>query len=171
MGESITSIPALFRMIVDPGPLARGPARAKLGGGLLLLAARLWLAWPFLHSGMLRMEHWSSQAFLFEAVHPVPFLAPAVAAVVTTAAELILPVALALGVMARPAALGLAVMAAAIYFVIGQTPAGLENGIAVASEQFPWMAVGLALAASGAGALSIDARLDRRLARKATAAS
>jgi putative oxidoreductase len=41
--------------------------------------------------------------------------------------------------------------------VIGQTPEGIENGIAVASEQFPWMAVGLAIAVVGAGPLSIDA--------------
>ena len=149
--------------LFDPGPVARWSLPAGLAGGLALLAARLWLGWAFFSAGLTRVSNWGSQSFLFESIHPVPFLPPEVAAPVTTAAELLLPVALALGLLARPAALGLAVMAATIYFVVGQTPQGLENGIALAEEQFPWIAVGLLLAAVGPGPLSLDALAKRRI--------
>ena len=158
-------LPGWLRWVVAPGPIGgrieAWPPAGRWVGAAVLLAARLWLAWPFFHSGMLRIAHWSSQAYLFENVHPLPGLPPILAAVVTTTAELALPVALALGLLARPAALGLAVMAATIYFVIGQTPQGIENGIALASEQVPWMIVGLALTLTGGGPASLDAALFR----------
>lgn len=152
----------LTRLALHPGPVARWSQPAWMLGGLLLLAARLWLGWAFLSAGLHRLSTWGSQGFLFGSVHPVPYLEAEVAAVVTTAAELLLPTALILGLLTRPAALGLAIMAATIYFVVGQTPEGIENGIALASEQFPWMAVGLGIAALGAGPLSLDALLRRR---------
>lgn len=161
----MAELPSWARSLIGPGPLGgwleRRPLAGRLVGALVLLAARLWLAWPFFHSGTLRVGNWSGQAFLFSEVHPVPFLPPDLAALVTTAAELALPLALALGLLTRPAALGLAAMAASIYFVIGQTPEGLENGIAVAAEQLPWMAVGLALVVSGGGPASADALILR----------
>ncbi|GGB23129.1 hypothetical protein GCM10011505_00430 [Tistrella bauzanensis] len=139
------------------------------GNGLLigaaLLALRLWLARPFFQAGMLRVEHWPSQTFLFGDIHPLPGLDPLFAAIVTTGAELTLPVLLALGLFARPAALGLAVMAAMIYLVVGQTPQGMENGIAVASEQLPWIAAGLIITIAGAGRLSLDRLLARGYGR------
>lgn len=153
----------LATLVLDPGPIAQLPALSRMGGGVLLLAGRVWLGLAFFSSGLTRVAHWGSQNFLFENIHPVPFLSADVAAVVTTGAELLLPVALVLGFLARPAALGLAVMAAAIYFVIGQTPEGIQNGIAVASEQVPWMAVGLAIAVLGAGPFSMDALASRAL--------
>lgn len=154
------------RLVLDPGPVARWSQPGRTLGGLAQLAARFWLGWAFLTTGLHRVETWGSQAFLFGSVHPVPFLPAEVAAVVTTGAELLLPTLLILGLLARPAALGLAAMAATIYFVVGRTPEGLENGIALASEQFPWMAVGLALAALGAGPFSLDALLRRLLPRR-----
>lgn len=156
----------LAAQVLDPGPVDRLPALSRIGGGLLLLAGRVWLGLAFLSSGLTRVDHWGSQNFLFTSIHPVPFLPADVAAVVTTGAELLLPAALIVGLLARPAALGLAVMAAAIYFVIGQTPEGMENGIAIASEQVPWMAVGLAITVFGAGPFSIDALVSRALGGK-----
>ncbi|MEX2630576.1 MAG: DoxX family protein [Tistlia sp.] len=152
--------------LLDPGPVARWPQPGRVLGGLALLALRLWLGWAFLKTGLHRLDSWSSQPFLFRSVHPVPLLEAEVAALVTTGAELLLPVALMLGLLARPAALGLAVMAATIYFVVGQTPEGLENGIALAAEQFPWMAAGLLVAALGAGPLSLDALVRPRLVQR-----
>lgn len=162
----MTDIKRIAILALHPGSAAGWALPAKIPAGLLLLAGRLWLGWAFLSSGLTRVSHWGSQGFLFRSVHPVPFLPADVAAVVTTAAELLLPCALILGLLARPAAFGLAVMAATIYFVIGQTPEGIENGIAIASEQFPWMIIGLAIAALGAGPLSLDAIVARRLAEK-----
>lgn len=170
----MVELPRWARAVVAPGPVGgwidRQPFAGRLVGAVLLLVARLWLAWPFFHSGTLRVGNWSGQAFLFTEIHPVPFLTPALAAWVTTAAELALPVALALGLLTRPAALGLAVMAASIYFVIGQTPQGLENGLSVASEQFPWMAVGLLLVVTGGGPAAFDAILARLPIWRATPA-
>lgn len=156
-------------LVLDPGPAARWPQPARLVGGLVLLVARFWLGWAFLQTGLHRLSTWGSQDFLFSSIHPVPFVPAAIAAPVTTAAELVLPVALILGLLARPAALGLAAMAAVIYFVVGQTPQGIENGIAIAAEQFPWMAVGLLLALLGAGPFSLDALLQRWVGKRAPA--
>lgn len=159
----MANVMRLTGLALDAGPATGWAPPVKLLGGLVLLAGRLWLGWAFLSSGLTRVSHWSSQHYLFSSVHPVPFLPADVAAVVTTGAELLLPCALILGLLARPAALGLAIMAATIYFVIGQTPEGMENGIAIASEQVPWMAVGLAITVLGAGPLSLDALAGRWL--------
>lgn len=165
----MTEFARALRLVLDPGPVERWPQPAWSLGALALLAARLWLGWAFLRTGLHRLESWGSQDFLFRSVHPVPFLEAELAALVTTTAELLLPAALILGLLARPAALGLAVMAATIYFVVGRTPEGLENGIALASEQVPWIAVGLALALLGAGPLSLDSLIRRRLWSRAPA--
>lgn len=122
----------------------------------LLVIPRIWLAVPFLAAGTTRLGNWGSQGFLFEHIHPVPFLDPGLAAVFTTAGETVLSVLLVLGLFGRFAALGLAVMAAVIYFVVGQTPEGVDNGIALATEQIPWIAVGLLLFVTGPGRLSLD---------------
>ncbi|SMF17371.1 putative oxidoreductase [Tistlia consotensis] len=165
----MTDVLRLARFALDPGPTARWSQPGALIAGLVLLAARLWLGWAFLMTGLHRVMTWDSQAFLFMSVHPVPYVPAEIAAPLTTTAELVLPSLLIAGLLARPAALGLMVMAATIYFVIGQTPEGMENGIALASEQFPWMAVGLAIAAVGAGQLSLDALARSRLGRRSPA--
>ena len=67
----------------------------------LLAALRLWLAWPFFHTGMLRVERWSTQTFLFGDIHPLPGVDPWIAALLTTTAELTLPVLLAVGLAGR----------------------------------------------------------------------
>ena len=138
----------------------RGPADTPIGAiwvsSLFLLGARVWLALPFWNAGTTRLESWSNQPFLFEWIHPVPFLSPTVAAYLTTVGEIVLPILLVLGLLGRFAGLGLAVMAATIYFIVGQTDLGIENGIAIASEQVPWMVVGLVLFIIGPGRISLD---------------
>lgn len=115
----------------------------------LLVVARLFLAIPFLKSGLSRVNSWSAQSYLFEYEHPLPLVSPTVAAYLTTGLEVVLPVALALGVLARFAGLGLGVMAATIYFVIG-------GDFAVAHEQIPWMIVALVVFVLGPGRISLD---------------
>lgn len=138
-----------------------GPA--AWGVSAVLLAARVWLATPFFKAGMARVEGWDRQAMLFEWIHPVPFLAPSVAAVVTTVGELTLSILLVVGLLGRLSGLGLAVMAATIFFIVGQTPEGQENGIAIAAEQLPWMFVGLAIFAVGPGRIAVDQLIQRWL--------
>ncbi len=98
---------------------------AKLQCGfipLLLLFCRLWVAWVFFNSGLLKFNSWDSTLYLFEMEYQVPLIPWELAAYMGTAAELILPVFLALGLFTRPMA--------AILFVF--------NIIAVASYPLLW---------------------------------
>ena len=71
---------------------------------LLLLFCRLWVAWVFFNSGLTKIASWDSTLFLFEYEYQVPILPWELAAYLGTAAELILPVFLALGLISRPMA-------------------------------------------------------------------
>lgn len=71
------------------------------------LAIRLYVAWIFFKSGLLKIQSWESTLALFEYEFAVPLLPPHLAAVFGTAAELGLPVLLALGLAGRFAALAL----------------------------------------------------------------
>lgn len=88
----------------------------------LLLFTRLWVAWVFFKSGMVKFSSWDSTLYLFEYEYQVPVIPWQLAAYSGTAAELILPVFLALGLFTRPMAL--------ILFVF--------NIIAVASYPLLW---------------------------------
>ena len=74
---------------------------------LTLLGFRLYVAWAFFASGLTKVKSWSSTLSLFEDEYVVPILSPELAAYLGTAAELVLPVLLAVGLLTRPAALGL----------------------------------------------------------------
>lgn len=74
---------------------------------LLLLGFRLYVAKVFLFSGLTKIQSWSTTLDLFRYEYAVPLLSAEVAAWLGTAAELILPVFLALGLLTRPAALAL----------------------------------------------------------------
>ncbi|MDA0150037.1 DoxX family protein [Vibrio sp. LaRot3] len=71
---------------------------------LLLLFCRLWVAWVFFNSGLVKIASWDSTLYLFELEYQVPLLPWELAAYMGTAAELILPVFLALGLLTRPMA-------------------------------------------------------------------
>lgn len=124
-------------------------------------AGRYWLGLIFFRSGFGRATDWSSQEFLFESIHPLPGIPPNIAAVVTTAGELILPILLWLGFAQRLAALGLFVMTAVIQFIVAQTPEGIENKIGNL-EHYAWMVGFLLLAARKPSILTLDFWLCRR---------
>lgn len=71
---------------------------------LLLLFCRLWVAWVFFNSGMTKIASWDSTLYLFEYEYQVPILPWTLAAYLGTAAELILPAFIALGLLTRPMA-------------------------------------------------------------------
>ncbi|WP_394154749.1 DoxX family protein [Vibrio maritimus] len=71
---------------------------------LLLLFCRLWVAWVFFNSGLTKIASWDSTLYLFELEYQVPILPWELAAYMGTAAELILPVFVALGLLTRPMA-------------------------------------------------------------------
>ncbi len=56
-----------------------------------ILAMRLWVAWVFFKSGLLKMNSWDSTMYLFENEYAVPLLSPEMAAYMGTAAELTVP--------------------------------------------------------------------------------
>lgn len=69
---------------------------------LLLLFCRLWVAWVFFNSGLVKIASWDSTLYLFEYEYQVPILPWQLAAYMGTAAELILPIFVALGLLTRP---------------------------------------------------------------------
>jgi putative oxidoreductase len=74
---------------------------------LLDLGIRLWVAKFFFQSGLVKISSWASTLALFENEYEVPLLPPELAAYLGTAAELVLPVLLVLGLFSRPVALAL----------------------------------------------------------------
>jgi putative oxidoreductase len=126
---------------------------------LLFLAIRLWMAEIFFRSGLLKIQNLSGAVFLFTDVHPVPFLAPWLAAYLVTAIELICPTLLALGLAARLAALPMLAMALVIQFVVGSADAAFH-----VTEHYYWMFLLAVIITKGPGRLSLDHLLARRLA-------
>ncbi|MDO9006644.1 MAG: DoxX family protein [Thiobacillus sp.] len=119
------------------------------------LAIRCYVSWVFFKSGLLKIQSWESTLTLFEYEYAVPLLSPHLAAVLGTAAELGLPVLVALGLLGRPAAFALFVFN--IVAVISYPD--LSDG----GKQFHvlW---GLLLAVTmthGSGCLSLDALIRR----------
>lgn len=72
-----------------------------------ILAVRLWVAWVFFKSGLLKINSWDSTMYLFEYEYSVPLLSPEIAAYMATAAELTLPLLLAFGLAGRFGAIAL----------------------------------------------------------------
>ncbi|EJL7832551.1 DoxX family protein [Vibrio vulnificus] len=67
----------------------------------VLLFCRLWVAWVFFNAGLSKIASWDSTLYLFEFEYQVPILPWEFAAYLATAAELSLPLLLALGVFTR----------------------------------------------------------------------
>lgn len=125
---------------------------------LVLLSIRLWMANIFIRSGLLKIQDLSAAAFLFAEVHPVPFLAPWLAAYLVTAIEIVCPALLVLGLATRLAALPMFVMALVIQFVVGaQDPAFYVV------EHYYWMFLLATIVTIGPGRLSVDHLLTRHL--------
>ena len=68
---------------------------------VFLLVLRLWLAKVFFLSGLTKIQSWETTLMLFEYEYAVPLLSPYFAAVLATIAELIIPIALVLGLFTR----------------------------------------------------------------------
>ncbi|MFT7179596.1 MAG: putative oxidoreductase, partial [Oceanospirillaceae bacterium] len=74
---------------------------------VFLLVLRLWLGWVFISAGLTKFNHWDSTLFLFEYEYQVPLIPWQLAAYVGTAAEVILPMFVVIGLITRPMALAL----------------------------------------------------------------
>lgn len=123
---------------------------------IALLAARLYLFEVFFRSGLTKIRDWDATLFLFNEEYHVPILPPELAAWMGTGGELVFSSMLAMGLLTRPAALGLFVvnlMAAISYPDLA--PAALK-------DHYLWGVLALGLALFGAGSLSVDGVVWRR---------
>jgi putative oxidoreductase len=148
-------------------PLPRRFANLNAGFGELVdrlqpifaLAIRLYVARVFLASGLIKIMGWNSTLALFANEFHVPLLPPTVAAYLGTAAELGLPVLLALGLGTRFAAVALfAFNIVAVISYPDLSDAGLK-------DHMLWGALILVTFFYGPGKISLDALLQRRAGR------
>ncbi|MDP1904759.1 MAG: DoxX family protein [Pseudomonadota bacterium] len=122
---------------------------------LVDLGLRLYVAWVFLKSGLVKIQSWDSTLALFEYEYAVPLLPFEWAAYLGTAAELTLPALLILGLFGHFAALALFllnVMAVVSYPDLSEV--GLQ-------QHLYWGMLLAFLAVHGPGKLAIDTWLFR----------
>ncbi|NOX91867.1 MAG: DoxX family protein [Gammaproteobacteria bacterium] len=127
---------------------------------LSILAIRLWVAWVFFKSGLTKINSWDSTLYLFEYEYAVPLLSPEMAAYLGTAAELSLPVLLALGLAGRFGAIALF-----IFNIIAVLSYPDLNAAGIRDHQV-WGIMLLVPLLHGPGKLSIDYLLCKKLCPK-----
>lgn len=134
------------------------------GGSLLSLAIRLFVGWQFFKAGMIKVGDWNATLELFRYEYHVPLLPPALAAVLGAAGELLFPVLLAVGLLSRPAALGLFVVNAMA--VLSYPTLWEFECPAAINDHFYWGALLLVLAGFGPGRFAMDYFLSQRWRRQ-----
>jgi putative oxidoreductase len=128
----------------------------------VLLVARLYLAKVFIASGWLKLTNWSQTLDLFTSEYHVPVLPPAIAAVAGTTGELLFPSLLVLGLLGRPAAVGLFFVNAMA--VISYKDVLFSDGFEAAlGNHVLWGCMTVALAVFGPGILSLDRLLNGKI--------
>ena len=120
------------------------------------LVVRLWLAQTFFVSGLLKLANWDTALYLAEFEYPVSWLAPATAAALGTAVELIGAVLLAVGLATRVGAAALLTLALVIQFEYRALDVHLL-----------WIALLGWYVCLGAGPISLDRAVSRGLADSA----
>ncbi len=112
----------------------------------------------FFLSGLTKIRDWGTTVALFTDEYKVPLLPPAMAALMGTAGELVLPVLLVLGLGGRFAALGLFVVnAVAVVSLAEIAPAALQQHVF-------WGALLAGVAIYGPGAWSLERMVWPRIA-------
>lgn len=125
---------------------------------LAALAARVYVGQAFFLSGLTKLRDWETTLALFTDEYQVPLLPPALAALLGTAGELVLPVLLVLGLGGRFSALGLFVVnAVAVASLAEIAPAALQQHVF-------WGSLLAGIAIFGPGAWSLERLVWPRLA-------
>lgn len=128
---------------------------------LSILGLRLWVAWVFFRSGMTKINSWDSTLYLFEYEYAVPLLSPEMAAYLGAAAELSLPILLALGLAGRFGAIALFV-----FNVVAVLSYPDLNAAGIRDHQV-WGLMLLVPLLHGPGKLSVDYWLCKKCCPKA----
>lgn len=126
---------------------------------LAQLAARLYVAAVFFRAGLTKLHDWDTTLALFSDEYHVPLLSPSVAAFLGTGAELVLPVLLVAGLLARFAAAGLSVLNIVALISLMELPDAALTG------HLFWGSLLAFIVLWGPGALSTDHWLVPRLRR------
>jgi len=124
------------------------------------LAIRLYVANVFFKSGLTKIASWDTTLMLFEYEYDVPLLPTELAAYLATAAELTLPVLLALGLAGRFGAFALFVFN---YIAVISYPDLSEGGL---KDHFYWGFLLLVTVLHGPGKLSVDYWIRRWLEKE-----
>jgi len=117
---------------------------------VFLLMVRLWLAKVFFLAGLTKIQSWETTLMLFEYEYSVPIISFELAAYLSTAAELAIPIFLVFGLLTRLNAIALFVLnvvAAISYADI--SPAGEKDHII-------WGLMTLFLMLYGPGRIAVD---------------
>ena len=125
---------------------------------LLALPLRLAVATVFWNSGMTKLANWDTAVALFTDEYRLPLLPPELAAYIAASIELSTPILLVLGLLTRPAAAVLLGMTLVIELFV--YPLAWPTHI-------QWAAMLLVLLCRGAGALSLDHWLWKKIGRAA----
>ena len=126
-----------------------------LAAPLFDLMIRLWVAWVFFKSGLSKIQSWDSTLMLFEYEYAVPLLTPKTAAYLGTAAELVLPVVVAVGLATRWSAFALFVFNAVAVYAYASFLFGSE-GAAGLQQHTLWGVMLAVTVFHGPGKLSLD---------------
>lgn len=127
------------------------------------LAARTYIAQVFFLSGLTKLRDWDTTLALFTDEYKVPLLSPAIAAVMGTAGETLLPILLLIGLGGRFAALGLSVVnAVAVVSLTEIAPAAFQQHVF-------WGSLLAALAIYGPGPWSLERVVWPHLLRRGAA--
>jgi putative oxidoreductase len=118
------------------------------------LIVRCWIAYIFFTAGLLKLQSWDTTVSLFAYEYHVPLLPPYWAAVIGTAAEIVLPILLVLGLGGRFCILIFFIynLTAAVSYPFLWTPDG-SMGL---QEHINWGLLLMLLMLHGPGKLSID---------------
>ena len=115
-----------------------------------LLGARVYVAWVFFLSGLTKLNAWEGTLELFEYEYAVPILDSVSAAYLATAAELVLPLMLAIGLFSRKVAIGLFIVNYVATISLEDIPAAAYN------MHLVWGLMLLSVVIWGAGKISAD---------------
>jgi len=130
------------------------------GGAVLGLALRLYIGWQFFKAGLVKLSDWGATVTLFRHEYHVPVLPPELAALMGAGGEIVLPLLLAAGLLARPAALGLFALNAMA--VISYPQLFMFDCPAAINDHKYWGLLLLVLVVFGPGRFSLDRLLSRR---------